>query len=116
MGRKLINILTPYSYSSSFNKINYAALKKHCKLKPSFQMRKPRNLHNEVESDPCPGGPRLWLLGGRRYSCKGPCTVFIVYIPSLDTKCTNKTSKRKLFPTLNPSNFDCSKYFSAGIF
>lgn len=59
---KIINILTPYSYSSNFSKINDAALKKHCKLKPSFQMRKPRNLHNEVESDPCPGGPMLWLL------------------------------------------------------
>lgn len=59
---KVIKILTPYSYGSNFSKINDTAVKKHCKLKPSFQMRKPRNLDNEVESDPCPGGPNALVV------------------------------------------------------
>lgn len=82
---RVINVLALYSYGSNFTKINEASLKKHYKPKPYFQVRKPRNLHNEVESDPCPGGPMLQLLRrliGRSCSCMGTCSLFIMCIQS----------------------------------
>lgn len=85
---KVINILTPYSYSSKFSKINDAALKKHCKLKPPFQVREPRNLHNEVESDLCPGGPLLWLLRRQELVMQGSMhSIYRVYSVSGHQMC-----------------------------